>query len=57
MKSLREIEAAVTETIAETSAQSAKDMGKVMKALTARFAGRPVDGKALSELVRSRLTK
>jgi uncharacterized protein len=51
-----EIEAALAEAIAETAAQSVKDMGKVMKLLTARFAGRPVDGKALSELVRTRLS-
>jgi uncharacterized protein YqeY len=51
-----EIEAALAEAIAETGAQSVKDMGKVMKVMTARFAGRPVDGKALSELVRARLS-
>jgi uncharacterized protein YqeY len=51
-----EVEAAVSAAIAETGARSPKDMGKVMKLLTARFAGRPVDGKALSELVRSQLT-
>jgi uncharacterized protein YqeY len=50
-----EVIRAVAEAIAETSAQSPKDMGKVMKLLTARFAGHPVDGKALSELVRSKL--
>lgn len=50
-----EIEAAVTEAIAEAGAQSPKDMGKVMKILTARFAGRPIDGKTLSDLVRARL--
>ena len=50
-----EIEAAVTAAIAEAGAQSPKDMGKVMKIVTAGFAGRPIDGKALSELVRTRL--
>jgi uncharacterized protein YqeY len=50
-----EIEAALAEAIAETGAQSPKDMGKVMKVMTARFAGRPVDGKLLSDLVRKRL--
>jgi uncharacterized protein len=50
-----EVEAAVSAAIAETGASSPKDMGKVMKLLTARFAGRLVDGKALSELVRSQL--
>jgi uncharacterized protein YqeY len=51
-----EIDAALAEAIAETGARSVKDMGKVMKVLTARFAGRPVDGKALSERVRTRLS-
>lgn len=50
-----EIDRAVTEAIAETGAASPKDLGKVMKVLTARFAGRPVDGKSLSALVRGRL--
>jgi len=50
-----EIEAAIAAAIAESAAQSVKDMGKVMKLVTARFAGRPLDGKALSELVRKRL--
>ena len=51
-----EINAAVAEAIAETGASSPKDMGKVMKLLTAKFAGRPVDGKALSERVRQSLS-
>ena len=50
-----QLEAAVTEAIGETGATSARDMGKVMKVLTARFAGAQVDGKALSELVRRKL--
>jgi uncharacterized protein YqeY len=51
-----EIAMAVGEAIAESGAQSPRDMGKVMKLLTARFAGRPVDGKALSDLVRKALS-
>ena len=51
-----ELAAAITAAIAETGAASAKDMGKVMKLLTAKFAGRPVDGKALSESVRKALS-
>jgi uncharacterized protein YqeY len=51
-----EIDTAVTEAIAEAGAQSPKDMGRVMKIVTARFAGRPVDGKSLSQLVRDRLS-
>lgn len=41
--------------IRETGANSAKDMGAVMKAVMARLAGQPVDGKQVSDLVRSRL--
>ncbi|MGH9788975.1 MAG: GatB/YqeY domain-containing protein, partial [Candidatus Acidiferrales bacterium] len=40
----------------ETAATSAKDMGKVMKAVMGRFAGQNVDGKRVNELVRQRLT-
>jgi len=50
-----EIEEAVSAAIAETGATSAKQMGAVMKAAQARLAGKRVDGKALSELVKSRL--
>jgi uncharacterized protein YqeY len=50
-----EFEAAVTSAIAETGAASAKDMGKVMKAAQAKLAGKRVDGKVLSEKVKSRL--
>ena len=51
-----EIAAAITAAIAESGAAGPKDMGKVMKVLTAKFAGRPVDGKALSEKVRAALS-
>jgi uncharacterized protein YqeY len=51
-----EIAAAIAAAIAESGAASAKDMGKVMKLLTAKFTGRPVDGKALSEKVRTALS-
>lgn len=47
---------AVDSAIAETGAASIKDMGKVMKACMAKFAGRPVDGAKISELVKSRLS-
>jgi uncharacterized protein len=50
-----QLEAAVDAAIQETGATSAKEMGKVMKVLTAKFAGAQVDGKALSELVRRKL--
>lgn len=50
-----QLEAAVDAAIQETGAASPKDMGKVMKALTGKFAGAQVDGKALSDLVRRKL--
>lgn len=53
--SREELDALVAAVVAETGARSAKDMGMVMKALMARLAGQPVDGKQLSELVRAKL--
>jgi len=50
-----ELEAVVRDVIAESGAASPKDMGRVMKAVMARLAGRGVDGKAVSELVRRTL--
>jgi uncharacterized protein YqeY len=41
--------------IRESGATSAKDMGAVMKAVMARLAGQPVDGKHVSDLVRAKL--
>jgi hypothetical protein len=41
--------------IAESGARSAKDMGKVMKLLMPRVAGR-ADGKLVNEMVRSKLS-
>lgn len=51
-----EIRAAVDEVVKTAGASSAQDMGKVMKELLARFAGR-ADNKLVSELVRERLAK
>lgn len=51
-----EIEAAIRAAIEETGATSAKQMGAVMKAAQAKLAGKRVDGKALSEKVRARLS-
>jgi uncharacterized protein len=51
-----ELQAAVADAIAETGATSARQMGLVMKAANARLAGKMVDGKALSELVKSKLS-
>jgi uncharacterized protein YqeY len=48
------IEGMVRDAIAQTGAQGARDMGKVMKALVPLVAGR-ADGKLLSELVKSAL--
>jgi len=53
--SAEEIEAAVTAAIAETGASSAKDMGKVMKAVMPKLAGKNADGKAVNEAVRRKL--
>lgn len=50
-----ELERAVDNAIASTGASSAKDIGKVMKAVMADLAGKTVDGKAVNELVRRRL--
>ena len=51
-----EVEAAIAGAIAETGATQIKQMGLVMKAAQAKLAGKRVDGKALSELVRARLS-
>lgn len=48
---------AVEEAVAETGASSPKDMGSVMKAVRGKLEGKTVDGKALSDLVKSRLSK
>jgi uncharacterized protein YqeY len=53
--SAEQIAAAVSEAIAETGAASMKDMGKVMKAVQAKLVGQNADGKAVSEIVKSRL--
>jgi uncharacterized protein YqeY len=50
-----EIEAAVKAAIAETGAASPKDMGKVMKAVMPKLAGKNADGKTVNEIVRRTL--
>jgi uncharacterized protein len=50
------IERAVSEAVQETGAASIKDMGRVMKAAMAKLAGQTVDGKAVNELVRAKLS-
>ena len=54
--SREEIEAAVAGAISESGASSMKDMGKVMKAVQAALAGKNADGRAVSEIVKSKLT-
>jgi len=43
--------------IAESGATSLKDMGQVMKAVMARLAGQSVDGKVVSDLVKTALQR
>jgi uncharacterized protein YqeY len=52
---LAAVEQAVADAVRETGASSAKDMGKVMKAVMAKLAGQNVDGKTVNELVRQKL--
>ena len=47
----REVDAA----IAESGATGVKDLGRVMKGVMSRLAGRTVDGRAVSDLVRKKL--
>ena len=53
--SAEEIEAAVAAAIAETGASSVKDMGKVMKAVMPKLAGKNADGRTVNEAVRRKL--
>jgi len=50
-----ELNAAIDAALAETGATEAKQMGAVMKAAQVNLAGKRVDGRALSEKVKSRL--
>jgi uncharacterized protein len=51
-----EIEAAIAGAMAETGVSSVKQMGVVMKAAQAKLTGKRVDGKALSDRVRGKLS-
>ena len=51
-----ELVAAVDAAVVSTGAVSAKDMGKVMKAVMSALAGKTVDAKRVNELVRARLS-
>ena len=55
--SAEEMNAAIDKAIAETGANSIKQMGAVVKAAKSALEGKTVDGKALSDLVRERLAK
>ena len=50
-----DIDAAVAAAIAETGASSPKDMGKVMKAVMPKLAGKNADGRTINEAVRRKL--
>lgn len=53
--SAEEISSAVDHAIAECGASSMKDMGPVMKAVLARLQGLTVDGRLVSEAVKTKL--
>ena len=52
-----EMDAAISKAIAETGANSLKQMGAVVKAAKSVLPGKTVDGKILSDRVRERLSK
>jgi uncharacterized protein len=52
-----EMDSAVSQAIASTGATSMKQMGAVVKAAKDALTGKAVDGRALSDLVRARLSK
>lgn len=51
-----EMDSAIEAAIAETGANSPKQMGAVVKAARAHLAGKTIDGKVLSDRVRDRLS-
>jgi uncharacterized protein YqeY len=53
--SAEDLEAAVSAAISEIGATGAKQIGLVMKAAQTKLAGKNVDGRQLSELVKARL--
>lgn len=53
--STEEVKKIIEESVKEAQAAGPKDMGKVMKVVLARIAGR-ADGKLLSDLVKARLS-
>ncbi len=52
-----DIDSAIEAAMAETGANSPKQMGAVIKAARARLEGRTVDGKVLSDRVRDRMAR
>lgn len=52
-----EINQAIEAAVAETGANSPKQMGAVIKAARAKLEGKTVDGKVLSDRVRERLSR
>ena len=50
-----EVEGAVDDSIRELNATSAKDFGRVMKAVMSRLAGRGADGRLITDIVRRKL--
>ena len=50
-----EMDAAIAAALAETGSTSIKQMGAVMKAAQGKLAGKRIDGKLLSDRVRSKL--
>jgi uncharacterized protein YqeY len=52
-----EMDAAITKAISDSGANSIKQMGAVVKAAKSLLEGKTVDGKALSDCVRDRLSK
>jgi len=53
--SKEDLEKVVVELIAELGTSSIRDMGKVMKGCMEKFKGKVIDGKLLSDIVKSKL--
>jgi len=51
------IDSAIEEAVSETGATGPKDMGRVMKATLEKLSGQTVDGRAVSEAVKKRLSR
>ena len=51
-----DVKNAIAEAISEVGASSMKDMGAVMKSVRSKLEGKTVDGKSLSDLIKSALS-